>query len=228
MNNLLEKIINWSEVWALLIPLAIIIIYRPKGDHAHILITYVGIALLLNSVATLMVKFYFSLPGHLRNNNILYNIHSLVRVIFFSWYIFSVRKFRDRSLVLTLLAAYLVFLVFNFITNEPPLYINTLHFVAESILLLIMTLLFFFRSMQDDKNWLNHPAFLVCVGLSLYEAVSFFIWLFFYPLVEQDWEFGDLTMSIYNMIYVVFCVLIAMGLYKIRHANKKEETSINK
>ena len=72
--------------------------------------------------------------------------------------------------------------------------------------------------MQDESetNWLKHPSFLVCTGICLYEATSFFIFLFFYPLVEKNWEFADLTMSIHNVMYVTMCVLLAIALFRYR------------
>ncbi len=222
---MLDKIINWSEVWGLLIPLAVIIIYKPKGEHSRILVWYVILALVLNLIATLMVEFYFSLPPSLQNNNLFYNLHSTTRTVFFSLYILSARKYKFKGILQLLLGGYLVFITVNFIVNESPLFINTFHFVAESILLLTLCISFFFRSMLDDSNvnWLKHPAFLVCTGLSLYEAATFFIYLFFYPLVLKDWEFGNLTLSIHNVMYVILCVMLAMALYKSRSAHRKKE-----
>jgi hypothetical protein len=69
---------------------------------------------------------------------------------------------------------------------------------------------------SSETDWLKHPAFIFCIGLSIFEAVSFFIFLFFYPLVLSDWEFGDLTMSIYNLVFVLLCIFIAITLYRSR------------
>ena len=223
MNDFLNTIINWSEAWALLIPLTIILLYRPKGLGIQSLILYVTIAFVLNTIATIMVQFYFSMPAWLKNNNILYNIHSLIRVILFSWYLTKIRRYRFPLIQKILLGTYLVFVLVNFIFLESPLFISSRLFAAESIVLLSLCLLFFFRSMQDDSevNWLKHPAFLVCTGICLYEATSFFIFLFFYPLVEKNPEFGDLTMSIHNVMYVILCIILALSLYKSEKSSAK-------
>lgn len=214
---MLEKIINWSEVCGLLIPLFIILVYKPSGRHSEILKYYVYVALLLTTISAFMVEFYFSLPASLQNNNILYNLHSIARVFFFSWYIFSIRK--NRPVVLKIVGiSYIAFVMVEFILIQSPFLLNTHFFTVESILLLLLCLSFFFRSMQDETetNWLKHPAFLVCTGVLLYEAATFFIFLFFYPLFESNREFGYLTMSIHNAMYVILCCIIAAALYKSR------------
>ena len=223
MNDLLNTIINWSEVWALLIPLTVIFIYRPKGVGTKSLILYVFAAFVLNTIATIMVQFYFSMPAWLKNNNILYNVHSLIRVILFSWYLTKIRQYRFPLIQKILLGACLIFILVNFVFMESPFFLSSRLFAVESIVLLSLCLLFFFRSMQDDSevNWLKHPAFLVCTGICLYEATSFFIFLFFYPLFEKNPEFGNLTMSIHNVMYVILCIILALALYKSEKPSAK-------
>lgn len=215
---MLDKIINWAEVWGLLIPLAVIIYSKPRGRQSRILVWYTIIALVLNSIATVMAEFYFSMPLWLRNNNVLYNFHSVLRVLLFSWYIISVRSYKYKTVMLVFLLAYLLFAVADLAFIGSLFFINSELFAAESIILLLLSINFFFRSMQDESevNWLKHPAFLVCTGICLYEATSFFIFLFFYPLVEKNWEFGYLTLSIHNVMYVILCIMIALALYKTR------------
>ena len=218
MNNFLNAIINWSEVWSLVIPLTIILIYRPEGSGIKPLVLYITIAFVLNTVATIMVEYYFSMPAWLKNNNVLYNLHSLIRVLFFSWYIMTIRKYRFPVIQKILLGAYLVIVFANFIFLESPFFLSSHLFATESIILLVLCLSFFFRSLQDESqvNWLKHPAFLVCTGIIIYEATSFFIFLFFYPLVEKNKEFGDLTLSIHNVMYVILCIMLALALYGSR------------
>jgi len=230
MNDFLNLIINWSEVWALLIPLAVIIVCRPKEPYIKPVVIYVFIAFVLNTCATIMVEYYFQMPVWLKNNNVLYNIHSFVRVILFSWFILAIRKYNYPSILKITLVAYLVFVVVNFSFLDSPLFLSSKHFAAESIVLLFFCLSFFLRSMLDESNvnWLKHPSFLVCAGISLYEAICFFIFLFFYPIAQKNKEFGALTMSIHSIIYTVFCIFLALALYSSCHQEKEEDTSSNK
>ena len=218
MHAILSKVLMWSEVWSLLIPLAIIIIYRVKGSDMWPVVLYVTIAFVLNLAATLISVYYNSLPSWLQNNNILYNLHSLVRVLLFSWYVISLKLIRPEWLTKIILPVYVTLVLINFIFLESPLFLNTRLFSAESIVLLTLCLLYFISSMRDesDNNWLRHPSFLICAGISFYEAITFFIFLFFYPLLEKNLEFGVLTMKIYSVSYIILCVLLALALYRSR------------
>jgi len=69
--------------------------------------------------------------------------------------------------------------------------------------------------MQDDSdiNWLKHPAFLICAGISFYEAVNFFIFLLYYPLSDKDVSFIRALWTVHNITFVILCLMIALALY---------------
>src|SRR5687767_3485624 len=83
--KVLNEILMWAEVWALFIPIIVIILYRNQPELFKPLVTYVWIALLLNTVATIIAMYSskYSFPHWLQTNNYLYNIHSIVRFICF-------------------------------------------------------------------------------------------------------------------------------------------------
>ena len=220
-RSVFRFLMDWSEVWALLIPLIIIIIYKPKEKNIRILISYVIIGFLSNLIATFMVEFYDVMPdwayrNNMINNNILYNFHSIIRVLFFSWYIITIREYRFSFLLKISLLVYLVFVLFNFIFNESMFYLGTWHYIAESLVLLVICFSYFLSSIQDESetNWLKHPSFLVCAGISLYEVITFLIFLFFYPLSQKDQSFFVVTMEIYHIMFVLLCILLALAFYK--------------
>ncbi|MBK7560212.1 MAG: hypothetical protein IPI68_01515 [Chitinophagaceae bacterium] len=226
----LQTLLDWSEVWALLIPLIIIAICNPKEKHIRILRGYVLIGFILNFSATFMLEYYDLVPtwmyvNNMVNNNLPYNIHSIIRVLFFSWYIIIIiGQFRFSGILKLILAAYMVLVLINFIFIESPFFLSTHLFAAESIVLLIMCLSYFFRSIQDEShtNWLKHPSFLVCAGICLYEVITFFIFLFFYPLSQKDPEFFVVTMRIYNITFVLLCILLALAFYKSKNLSQNK------
>src|SRR4026208_2503059 len=206
LNEGLQFLRDWSEVLALLIPILVAFFYRPKGEHLQIIIWYVIIGFILNLAAMFMLEYADLVPSwmyvdNLANNNIFYNIHSIIRVLLFSWYIIAIREHRFTSILRILLAAYICFVLINFIIIESPFYLSTHLFAAESILLLLMCFSYFFNSIQDEgeTNWLKHPSFLICSGISLYEFITFFIFLFFYALSQKDQAFFVVTMRIYGI-----------------------------
>ncbi|MBL0130104.1 MAG: hypothetical protein IPP43_02405 [Chitinophagaceae bacterium] len=117
----LQTLLDWSEVWALLIPLIIIAICNPKEKHIRILRGYVLIGFILNFSATFMLEYYDLVPtwmyvNNMVNNNLPYNIHSIIRVLFFSWYIIiTIGPFRFSGILKLILAAYMVLVLINFI-----------------------------------------------------------------------------------------------------------------
>ena len=212
---------DWSEVWALLIPLAVIVFKKKYEKDIRVLIGYVIIAFVLNLAANFMLQFYYLVPkwmyvNGMSNNNILYNIHSIVRVLMFSWYILMVRHYGFSFILKTLLAVYVAFVLINFIFIEPVFFLSTHLFAAESIMLLVICLSYFISSIQDESqvNWIKHPSFFVCAGVTFYEAITFFIFLFFYPLSQKDQSFFLVTMRIYNISFVVLCILLALAFYQ--------------
>lgn len=217
-----EILRDWSEVWALLIPLSIIIFFKPGNKKTAPLILYVIAGFLLNLIAIFILEFHHLVSSWVsNNNNILYNIHSFFRVVLISWYIITVRQYRFPMILKSVVALYILFVFINFIFLEPAIFLSTRLFAAESIVLLILCLNYFFRSIHDESqtNWLKHSSFLVCAGVSIYEAITFFIFLFFYPLSQKDVQFFVVTMRIYSITFIVFCILLALAL----HQSSKEK-----
>jgi len=230
MLKLFQFLRDWSEVWALLIPLIIILIYKPLGRKVRPLVFYVIIAFLLNFLAVFVIEYYYLAPLWLneKGNNLYYNLHSFIMVVFFSWYILTIRPNKYVLLLKAFLAIYILFVLINFAFFEPTYLLSSRHFTAGSIVLLLMCLSYFFHSMQDDSqiNWIKHPSFIICTGVCLYQAVTFFVFLFIYPLYDDAYNknlsFAMLMMRVYQVVFVLFCILIAIGLYHYRYKQKKD------
>ena len=218
MYTVLKTIRDWSEVWALLIPLLVMLVYPFTGKVMKPVRIYVWTGLVLSLASTIMFVFHKQMPETLKNNNLVYNIHSLVRVILFSWFIIQFSFGRKNNLPRILVIVYLLFTLWNFINWTSPLQFSTLHFIAESIVLLMLCLLFFFRTIRDESttDWIKQPAFIVCAGLSLYEAVNFFTFLFFETLTRYNLQFLKIAWTIHNITFVVLCIMLALALYSAK------------
>ena len=112
--SIVQIIRDWSEVWALLIPLTIIFFCKPRGEQTKWLVFYIFIAFFLNTASTAMAQFYGQMPSWLKNNNTLYNIHSVVRVLFLGIYIITVRPYRHPAVLKGLFLVYILFVILNF------------------------------------------------------------------------------------------------------------------
>jgi hypothetical protein len=224
MGDFLNKINDWSEVWSLLLPLTILLIYRPHDPSTRYLRIYLYLAFILNLIATILYVFHKHMPPSLSNNNIFYNLHSLGRVVLFSLFMFTIHP-KLNWLYKPAFFTYLALVLINFTFFESPLFISSRHFAAEGIIMMLFCIVFILSAIQDDSNinWLKQPSFLVWTGIGLYEAITIFIFLFFYPLYTTDREFGVLTMTIRKMTFVIFCILIAIALYISSTTRSKEK-----
>ena len=76
--EILQFFRDWSEVWALLIPLIIILVYKPKGNNLRWLILYVVTAFILNVFAVIIVEYDYLLPIWMNYGTIFFitSIHS--------------------------------------------------------------------------------------------------------------------------------------------------------
>ena len=213
---MIKTILDWLEAWALLIPLLVFWFHRPMRPFMKEIIWYVMPAFVINLAITIIYVYHKQLPPAINNNNLLYNIHSILRVLLLSAFInkilvesFGLNLQKLRYLYLAAAAFILLFL-------DSPFYISSRLFAAENITLLIFILAYFFKTMLDDsnRNWTRHPSFLVCTGLGFYEVISFFAFLFYNPLTRINPEFGKLTFTITNIAFAIFCMLLAFAIWR--------------
>jgi hypothetical protein len=216
MKDFFRTAIMWSEVWPLLIPLMVILIHNIRGKEIRPVILYVLLALLLNLTANLVSIYRARLPDWMQSNNILYNVHSFIRVLLFGWYFTRLNLLRPVWFPKLLFAAYGLYVIINFVLIESVWILSSGLFAAESIILLTFGITYFSSSIRDesDRNWLKHPSFLICTAVCFYKAITFFIFLFYYPVSESTPQFGILTMRIYAVCFMLFCILLALALYR--------------
>src|SRR5688500_10876316 len=222
MGKVFEFFRDWSEVWPLLIPLAIILIFRPQGKGVRFLTLYSTIALLINFIAIFIIEYYRLVPlwVYKNGNNLFYNLHSFIMVVFFGWYVVTVRSYKYNLLLKVLIGFYVIFMIANFAFFESIHRLSTRHFTVGSIVLLLLCLVYYFSSITDESkiNWVGHPSFIIVSSIFLYQAVTFFIFLFIYPLYDKsyniDLSFAYLMMRVYQVSFILFCILLGLGLIK--------------
>src|SRR5258705_12272266 len=96
MGNILKQILNWSEVWAPLIPLTFLLINRKRlPPYLKPVKIYVFVALSLSLISNIIwyrnkLGLYF--PDWVQSNNFLYNTHSIIRLLLFSWFFILLKQ----------------------------------------------------------------------------------------------------------------------------------------
>lgn len=210
-------LLDWSEVWALLIPMAVLVTKRQQPVELKPAIIYVMLAFLLNLVIDLVIPLKPFLPQWLHSNNPLYNIHSIVRFVCFSIYFVRLPGMMNRRLIRMLSNASLIFFVINFIFFEKFYNYNSFSsnlFTAEAFVLLVYCMLYYLSELQDDdRNLFRTPHFWVVTGLSIYVVTNFFVFLFYEPMIELDVELALNIWNLHNISFIVFCLFIAKAFY---------------
>ena len=218
----LDLLINWSETLCLLIPLYVIRRFRPWGPAMKLIIRYVIIAFIINFLSNTVAELWHRLPPYI-NNNVLYNLHSIVRVYFLSTFLLQTKQLLFRKFLVVLGIMYALFVIINFTFLQNPLILSNTLLSAESIVLLTFSLSFVLGIMLDDSkiNWLQQPALFIGTGILLYETINFFSFLFYYLIEKISAVFLDNVLTAHNIVYVIFCIFLAVAL-KLQHKNVEQ------
>src|SRR5678809_1116762 len=126
MGKILEQILDWSEVWATLIPLIVYIWVKPRAPWIRPLVIYLVIALLLGFVIDFTWKsvrlnmeylskkiFSWLYIGEDLYTLVLYNVNSFLRLLLITWFFYLVNpKYKRIYIIITslfLIAAFINF-----------------------------------------------------------------------------------------------------------------------
>lgn len=224
--SIFRTIFDWSEVWALLIPLASLIIYKPAGKWVKPIKWYLITALILNviidfiwyvnknEIHTDFIMHIDKQKGEIIwNNNICYNLHSIARLLFFSWFFATQGKgFRLITRIIPMFFMIGVIIIFSF---KPVLYVSSYLLATEAGLVLVYCLWYTNKILREDKPAfsLSYPPYWVVGGLTLYTSVNFFIFLFYDYLVKNYKHFLVSTWDIHNGLFIILCTCIAFAFY---------------
>ncbi len=222
--TILRAIFDWSEVWALLIPLAFILTRKNPPAYLKPVRMYVWIAFVLNIGA--IVIWYRNrlgltdLPQFLRSNNFLYNIHSVIRLLLFSWFFILLNQRFMHRVKAVLPFLFILLLLINFIFFEDFFnyaMLSSRLLATEAAILLFYCLQYYIYLTIDDKGTAleKQPGFWVVTGLSIYVAANFFIFLFYTYLLKQKLKvFAVNIWDVHNIVFIVLCICIAINFRK--------------
>lgn len=222
MNKTLQTALDTSEVWALFIPLSFLLLKKMKKDQVKEIKAYLWIALFLN-VIIVVISFLPDytdtgrLPFLLQNNTIEYNIHSVVRVIAFTLFFMRISNDKRNLQKKILLGIFLLLALINFTFFESPIALfSSRLFTLEAIVLLFFCIYYYLSSIAQERTVkiASQPAFWIITGLSIYEAVNFFIFLLFTYLVKNYTVFAQHIWNIHNISFIILCIFITKGLYE--------------
>jgi len=217
MGDYFLRALDWSEVWALMIPLAILLFRRQQPAGLKPIIVYVWLAFFINVAIDVIMAINIYVPGANLSNNPLYNLHSVTRFFCFSMYFMKLPHtafIKFRKLLAVISATFLVinFSFFENFFNFDSLSGNLL--AAEAYLLLVYCMLFYLSELRDDsKNLFNGPDFWVVTGLCIYVVINFFVFLFYLPMIDVNVDLAVNIWNVHNIAFIIFCLFITKAFY---------------
>ncbi|HVX26076.1 MAG TPA: hypothetical protein VHB70_07025 [Parafilimonas sp.] len=213
----MQKILDWSEVWTVLIPIIIYVIKTPQAKYLKPIILYLLIAFVLNFIGDIIEENFYHDPQwvvKINYNQPFYNIHSISRLILLI-YFFRKINIPVNKILRTFIPVFVVLiLVINFSFFHSFKNFSSLTFSVEGITLIVLCVLYFFRRLQSDQTSTAFDSSMYIVtGLAIYEAVCFPIFLFYNTLIKQTEHFAINIWDVHNIAYIVFCLFIARAFY---------------
>ena len=213
-----QHLLNWSEVWGILIPLFTLLGFKKRQPNLITpIIIYLCLALLMNLLADLIADFKTVFPDFLKSNNPIYNIHSIIRFTCFTIFFTNIKKMGISKLKKVVIFTMCLFIIINFIFYENffNYYILSGSLLAlESYFLLIFCMEYYLSELNDEvENISDKKNFWIVTGLSIYVAVNFFIFLFYVPMIKENQLLAAQMWNVHNVAYLILCILIAKSFY---------------
>ena len=232
MKTFAIEFIDWSEVWALFIPLIVLFRYRKQPSYLFPLVIYVFVSLYLNYLIDVMWKGkrIIDFPDWFKVNTYIYNVLSIIRFFLFSWFFIGLKQPFLSAVKKAVPVLFLIFVIINFSFFEKFINywydekgilsstISTKLFTAESVGMLFYCIQYYFFKLQEEKDELKRPPdFWIVTGLSIYYVSNFLIFLFYERLLSYSPDFAVFIWTITNITFIILCTFIARAFYISRH-----------
>jgi hypothetical protein len=218
MREFLLSVMNWSEVWAPLIPLTVLLYKKNQPRFLRPVIVYLFFALFINLAGDLIDVTKHSLPSWLQSNNPLYNIHSIIRFVCFS-YFFTAVPYTSTGIskyIIPIVSILIIIINFGFIENfGNPDHLSGNLLSAEAYMLLVYCMQYYLSKLKNEEDDVTNGAdFWVVTGLAIYVVINFFVFLFYVPMLQQDVTLAINIWYLHNVAYIVLCIFITKAFYE--------------
>lgn len=230
--NTFKEIIDWSEAWALLIPLTFYFIWRPKHAWVKPVVIYLVVAFLLNLTADMIWKkglpflefpvrdafTFLYVPQYKQiSNNLFYNLHSILRLLLFTWFFYKLDPVFFKKINWIVVPLFILFVLINFYYFADIIVLpNSALFAVEAALLLFYCIAYFIRLNRDDRltDPFSESSFKIVSGLTLYNAINFPIFIFYDYLITSNDDYSEDIWTVHNITYIILNILIAFSFKK--------------
>lgn len=218
MLHFYHQMLNWSEVWALCIPITVLIWKRKIKAAAIPLVIYTCVALILNVVQDYiwtyrLVFFYSSKPG---DNIIFYHIHSIIRLLLFSWFFIKIKQPFQHKIKKLVPFAFVIITIINFVLLDNSFTKFSSRLLGlEALGILFYCIVYFLNLLIEEEGtpYEKNATFWMVTGISIYVVINFPIFIFYKSLSLTAQKFAVDIWDLHNIAYIMLCVFMAKYFY---------------
>jgi hypothetical protein len=212
MLKFIEFLLDWSEVWAVLIP-AVILLRKKQPETLRPVVWYVWLALAINVLIDLTWKFRTILPANYNSNNYLYNLHSVIRFFLFSAFFIGLKQpfLTKTKKIIPVLYGIFLLINFGFFENFFNYWLFSSRLLSvEAILLMFYALQYYMFKMRESVDIIGYKAdFWIVTGLGIYMSINFFIFLLYNELTLRMQNFAINLWNVHNITFIIFNLFLA-------------------
>lgn len=203
------RVISFIATFSVLIPLIAGLYKFNKGSHlSFILCGYVLVSFMVDAGGYITAENYI-------NNNWMSHVFVPLEYLFFSSVYYT--AFRSKLIKKGIFASFWLFLgfcVLNVFLWEPLDSFNANARVLESILLISLVLLYFYRKLnsKEEINFIRKPLFLLSAAILIYFAGTVVLFSFLDALMQESMQLARIFLSLMKVLLIMLNVVIAIVL----------------
>ncbi|WP_124558759.1 hypothetical protein [Pedobacter sp. KBW01] len=217
MLKIFQFVLDWSEVWALFIPITILML-KKQPAKLTLVVSYMWAALIINLAIDLVWKFRILLPSAYNSNNFLYNLHSVVRFYLFSAFFIHLHQPFLVTVKKIVPIGFTLFIIINFTFFENFFdywkFSSRLLSIEAALLLFYVLQYYLFKIKDSIGTKITNNVFWIVTGLGVFVALNFFIFLLYNELTTRFQSFAISLWSVHNISYIIFNLFLARGFYE--------------
>jgi hypothetical protein len=236
--NLYKVLVDWLEVWALLIPIVAFMLNRMQPAYIKPVIAYVIVAFVINLLSNISWKFKhtYNFPVWYQTNTYFYSIHSIVRGFLLGcFFILLNQPFLQRAKK-AVLVLFLLFIIINFMYEPFVNYwyengklrstISYRLLAVEAAIMLFYCLQYYvYILLQDDSEDNRHADFWIVTGLAIFSFCSFPIYIFYNAILNNYHTFTVDIWLVQKISFLIFCLCLARAFYISKRSYNVVSTS---
>lgn len=203
-------ILWWTEIWATLLPIFVWIIKNPQDAYLKPVKIYLTVAICFYIC---IFSAYFKI---IHNNHFYYTLISVCRLSCFTWFFARLQLLHNKKIIPVVYGTAIILIVFNFIFFEDFLTaFSSTTFSLEALILLVLCIWHFLKKLRTDEvSKRTDTSSFIVMGLAVYEAVCFPLFLFYNELINSNNHYAAYVWNIVqNTNYLIFCLFIARAFY---------------